>query len=84
MLNLLFVNCGGVHSFFVTFRSNSEERVWESSKRMTGDSSTTDSADTIRRVSSHEDFNSVKHHHILSKLQKDMGHGLVNIFIALN
>ncbi|XP_014210463.1 uncharacterized protein LOC106640818 [Copidosoma floridanum] len=51
-------------------RSNSEEKI------VAGESCSEKSADTIRRVSSHEDFNSAKHHHILSKLQKDMGgHG---------
>lgn len=48
-------------------RSNSEERVLDSP---------TDVADTIRRVSSHEDFNSQEHLHILSQLGQDMGHGV--------
>ncbi|EZA59110.1 hypothetical protein X777_15751 [Ooceraea biroi] len=48
-------------------RSSSEERVLDSS---------TDVADTIRRVSSHEDFNSQEHLHILSQLGQDMGHGV--------
>ncbi|XP_025991987.1 protein FAM13A isoform X3 [Solenopsis invicta] len=48
-------------------RSSSEERVLDSP---------TDVADTIRRVSSHEDFNSQEHLHILSQLGQDMGHGV--------
>ncbi|XP_032671195.1 protein FAM13A [Odontomachus brunneus] len=48
-------------------RSSSEERVLDSP---------TDVADTIRRVSSHEDFNSQEHLHILSQLSQDMGHGV--------
>lgn len=48
-------------------RSSSEERVLESPTEVT---------DTIRRVSSHEDFNSEKHLHILSQLGQDMGHGV--------
>ncbi|XP_026670360.1 protein FAM13B isoform X2 [Ceratina calcarata] len=48
-------------------RSSSEERVLESP---------TETADTIRRVSSHEDFNSEEHLHILSQLGQDMGHGV--------
>lgn len=52
-----------------TFRSSSEERVLESPAETT---------DTIRRVSSHEDFNSEKHLHILSQLGQDMGHGVVS------
>ncbi|KAF3430136.1 hypothetical protein E2986_13111 [Frieseomelitta varia] len=48
-------------------RSSSEERVLESPTEIT---------DTIRRVSSHEDFNSEKHLHILSQLGQDMGHGV--------
>ncbi|XP_008214879.1 protein FAM13C isoform X2 [Nasonia vitripennis] len=56
-------------------RSNSEEKIWEKSKRVAGDNSNSNTADSIRRVSSHEDFNSAKHLHILLKLQKDMGHG---------
>ncbi|XP_033193403.1 protein FAM13A [Bombus vancouverensis nearcticus] len=48
-------------------RSSSEERVLESPAETT---------DTIRRVSSHEDFNSEKHLHILSQLGQDMGHGV--------
>ncbi|XP_076639315.1 protein FAM13B isoform X3 [Colletes latitarsis] len=49
-------------------RSSSEERVLESP---------TKAADTIRRVSSHEDFNSEEHMHILSQLGQDnMGHGV--------
>lgn len=51
------------------FRSSSEERVLDSP---------TDVADTIRRVSSHEDFNSQEHLHILSQLGQDMGHGVVS------
>lgn len=51
------------------FRSSSEERVLESPAETT---------DTIRRVSSHEDFNSEKHLHILSQLGQDMGHGVVS------
>ena len=50
-------------------RSSSEERVLESPTEVT---------DTIRRVSSHEDFNSEKHLHILSQLGQDMGHGVVS------
>jgi len=56
------------------FRSSSEERVLDSP---------TDVADTIRRVSSHEDFNSQEHLHILSQLGQDMGHGVVSILIAI-
>nr|KAF7427000.1 hypothetical protein H0235_006694 [Vespula pensylvanica] len=48
-------------------RSSSEERVLDTSN---------DTADTIRRVSSHEDFNSEQHLHILSQLGQDMGHGV--------
>ncbi|KOC70759.1 Protein FAM13A [Habropoda laboriosa] len=48
-------------------RSSSEERVLDSP---------TETADTIRRVSSHEDFNSEEHLHILSQLGQDMGHGV--------
>ncbi|XP_076684997.1 protein FAM13B isoform X2 [Andrena cerasifolii] len=48
-------------------RSSSEERVLES---------TSETADTIRRVSSHEDFNSEEHLHILSQLGHEMGHGV--------
>ncbi|XP_054013995.1 protein FAM13A isoform X1 [Hylaeus anthracinus] len=48
-------------------RSSSEERVLESP---------TKAADTIRRVSSHEDFNSEEHLHVLSQLGQDMGHGV--------
>ncbi|XP_076247200.1 protein FAM13A [Calliopsis andreniformis] len=48
-------------------RSSSEERVLESP---------TEIADTIRRVSSHEDFNSEEHLHILSQLGQEMGHGV--------
>lgn len=51
-------------------RSSSEERVLDSP---------TDVADTIRRVSSHEDFNSQDHLHVLSQLSQDMGHGVVSI-----
>jgi len=58
----------------VFFRSSSEERVLDSP---------TDVADTIRRVSSHEDFNSQEHLHILSQLGQDMGHGVVSIVIAI-
>ncbi|XP_076753209.1 protein FAM13B isoform X2 [Xylocopa sonorina] len=47
--------------------SSSEERALESP---------TETADTIRRVSSHEDFNSEEHLHILSQLGQDMGHGV--------
>ncbi|KAJ8673625.1 hypothetical protein QAD02_004887 [Eretmocerus hayati] len=60
-------------------RSNSEDKIWESTKKIAEDKNTIkDSRKTIRRVSSHEDFNSAKHHHILSKLQKDMGRGLLH------
>nr|XP_012149382.1 PREDICTED: protein FAM13A isoform X2 [Megachile rotundata] len=48
-------------------RSSSEERVLESP---------TETADTIRRVSSHEDFNSEEHLHVLSQLGQEMGHGV--------
>ncbi|XP_076229031.1 protein FAM13A [Nomia melanderi] len=48
-------------------RSNSEERVLDSPA---------ETADTIRRVSSHEDFNSEEHMHILSQLGQEMGHGV--------
>ncbi|XP_015609193.1 protein FAM13A [Cephus cinctus] len=48
-------------------RSNSEERILESAAN---------TADSIRRVSSHEDFNSAKHLHLLSQLGPDMGHGV--------
>lgn len=48
-------------------RSSSEERVLDSP---------TEAAETIRRVSSHEDFNSEEHLHILSQLGQDMGHGV--------
>ncbi|XP_051175769.1 protein FAM13A [Leptopilina boulardi] len=48
-------------------RSNSEERILENTK----------SQADIRRVSSHEDFNSSKHLHILSsQLPSEMGHGM--------
>lgn len=53
----------------ISLRSSSEERILESP---------TDVADTIRRVSSHEDFNSQEHLHILSHLGQDMGHGVVS------
>ncbi|XP_058799664.1 protein FAM13A isoform X2 [Phymastichus coffea] len=57
-------------------RSNSVEKIWEGGQGDTGENNNEKSADAIRRVSSHEDFNSAKHLHILSKLQKDiMGHG---------
>ncbi|XP_046490393.1 protein FAM13A [Neodiprion pinetum] len=46
-------------------RSNSEERVPEPVRK---------SADSIRRVSSHEDFNSAKH--LPPKAGQDMGHGV--------
>lgn len=48
-------------------RSSSEERVLDTPN---------DTADTIRRVSSHEDFNSEQHLNILSQLGQDMGHGV--------
>ncbi|XP_066601313.1 protein FAM13A [Prorops nasuta] len=48
-------------------RSNSEERVLDSP---------TDTADTIRRVSSHEDFNSGERATVLSQADQDMGHGV--------
>ncbi|XP_029045639.1 protein FAM13B isoform X1 [Osmia bicornis bicornis] len=48
-------------------RSNSEERVLESP---------TETADTIRRVSSHEDFNSEEHLLVLSQIGQEMGHGV--------
>jgi len=57
-----------------SFRSSSEERVLDSP---------TDVADTIRRVSSHEDFNSQEHLHILSQLGQDMGHGVVSIIATI-
>lgn len=57
------------------FRSSSEERVLDTSN---------DTADTIRRVSSHEDFNSEQHLHILSQLGQDMGHGVVRLINKLN
>lgn len=49
-------------------RSNSEERILEDP---------TNAADSIRRVSSHEDFNSEKHIHTVSQIGQDMGHGVV-------
>lgn len=49
-------------------RSSSEERVLDTPN---------DTADTIRRVSSHEDFNSEQHLNILSQLGQDMGHGVM-------
>ncbi|XP_043472213.1 protein FAM13A [Leptopilina heterotoma] len=47
-------------------RSNSEERIFENTK----------SQSDIRRVSSHEDFNSSKHLHTLSQVPSEMGHGM--------
>lgn len=40
-----------------------------------------DTLDAIRRVSSHEDFNSNKHFHVLPHISQDMGHGVVSYII---
>lgn len=56
-----------------TFRSSSEERVLDSP---------VGAVDAIRRVSSHEDFNSKEHLHILSQLGQDMGHGVVSLCLT--
>ncbi|XP_043268411.1 protein FAM13B [Venturia canescens] len=56
-------------------RSNSEERILEG---------TTNVAESIRRVSSHEDFNTEQHHHLLSQTSQDMGHGVRCSGLPLN
>ncbi|KAL7296948.1 hypothetical protein TKK_0009388 [Trichogramma kaykai] len=59
-------------------RSNSEEKIWDNvkvSKTEENDNRNESTEKAIRRVSSHEDFNKSKHLLLLSKLQKDMGHG---------
>ncbi|XP_012272613.1 protein FAM13A [Orussus abietinus] len=48
-------------------RSNSEERILDSADN---------TAESIRRVSSHEDFNSSKHLQILPQIGQEMGHGV--------
>ncbi|XP_034935925.1 protein FAM13A isoform X2 [Chelonus insularis] len=48
-------------------RSNSEEKILDNPTTL---------PESIRRVSSHEDFNSDKHLHIISRLNQDMGHGV--------
>ncbi|XP_012262118.2 protein FAM13B [Athalia rosae] len=48
-------------------RSNSEEQILEPIRK---------SADSIRRVSSHEDFNSANHPTATAKVGQEMGHGV--------